>query len=53
MNNDNDNCNGNNNSNNNTNPRILLVDDNCHITLTFKIGLEDSIFAITIKIVHK
>src|SRR4051794_9753405 len=32
--------------NNNTNPRILIVDDDYDITLTFKIGLEDSGFVV-------
>ena len=47
MNNDNDNDNNNNNSNsNNRNARILLVDDEYDIALTFKIGLEDSGFVV-------
>jgi DNA-binding response OmpR family regulator len=45
MNNDNDNNNNNNNSNN-RNARILLVDDEYDIALTFKIGLEDSGFVV-------
>jgi hypothetical protein len=32
---------GGNSNNNNTNPRILIVDDDYDITLTFKIGLEE------------
>ena len=32
--------------NNNTNARILLVDDEYDITLTFKIGLEESGFVV-------
>jgi two-component system, OmpR family, response regulator ChvI len=43
MNNDNNN---NNNNNNNRNTRILLVDDEYDIALTFKIGLEDSGFVV-------
>jgi DNA-binding response OmpR family regulator len=43
MNNDNNN---NNNNNNNRNARILLVDDEYDIALTFKIGLEDSGFVV-------
>jgi DNA-binding response OmpR family regulator len=47
MNNDNDNDNNNNDSNsNNRNTRILLVDDEYDIALTFKIGLEDSGFVV-------
>ena len=47
MNNDNDNNNNNNDSNsNNRNTRILLVDDEYDIALTFKIGLEDSGFVV-------
>ena len=51
MNNDNNNNNINNNNNNdsnsnNRNTRILLVDDEYDIALTFKIGLEDSGFAV-------
>jgi CBS domain-containing protein len=42
----NDSGTGKNNNNNNTNPRILLVDDDYDILLTFKIGLEDSGFVI-------
>ena len=41
MNNDNDNSNS-----NNRNARILLVDDEYDIALTFKIGLEDSGFVV-------
>jgi two-component system, OmpR family, response regulator ChvI len=41
MNNDNDN-----NNSNNRNARILLVDDEYDIALTFKIGLEDSGFVV-------
>jgi DNA-binding response OmpR family regulator len=49
MNNDNDNNNNNNNNDsnsNNRNTRILLVDDEYDIALTFKIGLEDSGFVV-------
>jgi DNA-binding response OmpR family regulator len=47
MNNDNNNNNNNNDSNsNNRNTRILLVDDEYDIALTFKIGLEDSGFVV-------
>ena len=46
MNNNNNDNNHNNNNNNNRNTRILLVDDEYDITLTFKIGLEDSGFVV-------
>jgi DNA-binding response OmpR family regulator len=49
MNNDNNNNNNNNNNDsnsNNRNTRILLVDDEYDIALTFKIGLEDSGFVV-------
>jgi DNA-binding response OmpR family regulator len=45
MNNDNNNNNNDSNSNN-RNVRILLVDDEYDIALTFKIGLEDSGFVV-------
>jgi two-component system, OmpR family, response regulator ChvI len=45
MNNDNNNNNSNSNINN-RNVRILLVDDEYDIALTFKIGLEDSGFVV-------